>query len=247
MKVLFKTASISRGFSNLKLLMENEAISLNVAHEYRGHQGRMILSLVNKGHYDITDLEGAVDGCDGLLLKLMGPSSGVVSTGLESKFQVASECNRPFNGSPKLRLSFRIGASRHEYSIEIPTTVASFSSPLSFDQATFMTRWNAITAENTQNQQIFVCGRQINAEFMAFLRSSLMPALNVGHIEGIDNEKTFTGACSFTAVADGKPVSVGALLRLEGDPSQNRFRITVRATNSVVSGAIKDTIVNQLS
>lgn len=247
MKTLFNSACLTKGFANIKLLMENEAISVSVAQEYRSHQGRMIISVVNKGHYDITDLDGHMNNFEGVALKLLGPSQKVVSPGAESKFQIASECNRPFIGSPKIELSFKIGASRHEYSVPVPTTVTSFTAPLSFDQATFMARWNAITAENTQNQQIFVSARAINPDLMNYVRGTLMPALNIGHIEGIDNEKTFTGACSFTAVSDGKPATVGALLRLEGDPAQNRFRITVRATNPLVSSAIKDILVNQLS
>ncbi len=247
MKVFYNNACSTKGFSNAKPLMENEAISVSVAHEYRGHQGRMLLTVINRGRYDITDLEGEMSTFDGVVFKVLGPSQKVVSAGGESKFQIASECQRPFRGVPNFKLSFKIGASRHEYSILVPTSPLSFSSSLSFDQATFMARWNAITAENTQNQQIFVCARPINPDLLAMLKNSLMPALNIGHIEGIDNDKTFTGACSFTAASDGKPVAVGVLLRLEGDPAQNRFRITVRATNPVVSMAIKDSLVSILS
>jgi hypothetical protein len=243
-------AALVRGFTNPRMWLENELLSVTVAHEYRSHQGRMMVIITNKAHYDLSDLSANVQGVEGLAFKVNGPTITVVPSKGESKVQIASDCGRPFTGSAFLDLSFRLGANKYSYKLPLPTNVSSFSSPVSCDQATFMTRWTSITAEGTQQQQVFSSARPVTPELLKYVREVVMPGLNIGHIEGIDNEKTFTGCCTFTTsivTADGKNVSVGVLLRLEGDTAQNKFRITVRAANATVSTAVKDLIVQLLS
>jgi hypothetical protein len=50
-----------------------------------------------------------------------------------------------------------------------------------------------------------------------------------------------------TIGGDGKPAVVGALMRLEGDPGKNMFRVTVRSKQPAIAQGIKEFIKAQLS
>ena len=43
-----------------------------------------------------------------------------------------------------------------------------------------------------------------------------------------------------TLNAEGAPIAVGAMMRLECDPGQQRYRVTVRAKHPTISLAIKN-------
>ncbi|KAJ1397739.1 hypothetical protein B484DRAFT_458636 [Ochromonadaceae sp. CCMP2298] len=84
---------------------------------------------------------------------------------------------------------------------------------------------------------------------MSHVRISLVAALKIGLAEGLDNEKTVTGSASFltgTMGADGKAVSVGVMMRLEGDPGQNKFRVTARAKHPAVAQVGGKCVLNSL-
>lgn len=84
---------------------------------------------------------------------------------------------------------------------------------------------------------------------MHHIRTVIVPSMKLGLAADLDNEKTVTGCSSFltgTLGADGKTVAVGVMMRLEGDPGQNKFRITVRAKHPAVAQALRGFIVEQL-
>ena len=47
--------------------------------------------------------------------------------------------------------------------------------------------------------------------------------------------------------SDGNLISVGALLRIEGDVANSRYRITVRAKNPIVVKGLRNTIKSFLA
>lgn len=84
---------------------------------------------------------------------------------------------------------------------------------------------------------------------MARIRSIVYPALHIGIESGIDTETTVTGSCSFrtgTLNAEGNPVAIGALVRLEADIVNRKVRVTVRAKHILISEAIKSAIQTEL-
>lgn len=98
-----------------------------------------------------------------------------------------------------------------------------------------MARWKQITNPGTEQQQVFQASEQITPSYIAQLRSAVFPAFNIGLVEGIDTPTTVTGCFSFitgTVGADGKNVTVSALLRL------TKYRLTVRTTHPLASSII---------
>jgi hypothetical protein len=84
---------------------------------------------------------------------------------------------------------------------------------------------------------------------LSHVRSTIIPALHIGAAIGLDSDSTVTGSCSFqtgTVGADGSLISVGAMMRLEADIAQNRFRLTVRAKHPLIVSALRSIIQAQL-
>jgi hypothetical protein len=249
LRTALKTAAIVKGLNSKTQLIDNDQLEISVASDYRAHQGRIAIAIYNKGNSDLRNVEFSVANSDALNVRVQAPSQRI-SPGDEGRVQIAIECLKPFREAPLSTLSFSVNQSNFKYEIPLPVSVPSFCVPLPSDKATYMNRWKAITAENTEAQQVFSSGRPVSPELLNFVRNTLMPAMSVANAEGLDSDKTFTGSTTFmtgTVGPEGKPIAVGALLRLEGEPAHNKFRITVRATHPAVSQAIKDFIVTQLS
>lgn len=244
-----KSACLVRSLTTKSPLLSTDLVNIYIAHDYRAHQGRLALTVSNKSAHDIQGLSATFPSSDAIVFKQQGLSSHL-SSGEESIMQIAADCMKPFSESPTMELAFTLRGSNHRYQIPLPVSVCSFCEPLPMDKATYMARWKAITADGTENQLVFPAGKVVNGELLSFIKNNLFPNSKIGVAEGLDNEKTATGSCTFltgTAGADGKRVAVGALMRLEGDPANNKFRITVRATHPTVSLGLKNFIVHQLS
>ena len=76
------------------------------------------------------------------------------------------------------------------------------------------------------------------------IRNVMFSRFKIGLAADLDpTEKTSTGSFSFhtgTTNAEGNYISIGGMLRLEADSSQNRFRVTIRSKHISVSEAIRD-------
>lgn len=251
MKAQLKAAYMTRGLNSKTVLVETDFVSISVASEYHGQQGRMFVFVYNKGNFDLTGFEFSLPTVDGVAFKLAQAPSSRIIAGDEARIAIALMAMKPFKDtSPQAIFSFTVQSSSQKYEVPLPIAVSSFCQTLTLDKPTYMNTWKNITAENTEAQVVFTSGSSVSPQLLDRIRAVMMPALGVGIAEGLDNDKTFTGCTTFmtgTALADGKFATVGALLRLEGDPNQNKFRITVRSTNPVVSQAIKDQIVSLLS
>jgi len=246
-------AALVKGLTVKSPFYTNSFVEISVASDYRNHQGRVVLFILNKSSHEIHNvaMELASPAIDQQLIHVRTQLTGTsVPVGGEVRVQVAIESLRPFEAAVIGKLSFSFSGSAYSYDLPLPIFVSNFCVPLPSDKNTYMGRWKAISGEKTESQQVFTGAKPITADMMKYIQTVFMPTINVGNVEGIDTDKTFTGSCTFmtgTTGADGKPVGVGALLRLEGEPNANKYRVTVRSTHPVVSTAIKDFIVHQLA
>lgn len=248
LKELFNKAALVHGATQKATLYENGAFTLTYMTDYRAHQGRIALFLQAK--QSLGAIRITCSAPEGLNLRAQANELPGVAAGEEGRILLAAEAMRPFNEAPTLTLSYAVHGTNVTAQVKLPISVLSFGQALPSDKTTYMNRWKAITAERTENQLVFSSSKKVDAALMQHIRDVLMPAARVGVAEGLDNERTFTGSTTFmtgTQGADGKPVAVGALLRIEADFAGNKFRITVRATHPVVSAAVKDFFVGQLS
>lgn len=229
------------------VLYENPIVVVSVISEFRAHQGRLQLFVDNKTDKDFLQFVLDIPTVDYLAVRQHNIPV-VVSAGEESRIQIAVDCMRPFDNYLSFSLSFKLSGVEYKYDLLFPVTVATFSEPVPTDKATYMARWKALENEV---QEIFPCGKAMTSGLLQALRNKVFPALKIGLADELDaTEKTATGSLSFrtgTPGPDGKPIAVGALLRLEADLENGRFRITVRSKHLKVSQAIKNIFKDQFA
>lgn len=251
---LLLRAALCRTAASHCTLLNNKFIDVSFSAEYRAHQGRLALFFKNQSSSIITGLKVTVDSVkdDYITFKQIDPPASI-DPSVEVKAQYAVECLRPIpidDVWPNLSIDFVVGGIQYAYALCMPVSIVSFCEPLPSDKATYMGRWKAIEGEGTEAQQVFSSSTAIDANLMKHVKTVIFPGMGVGAAEGLDNERTATGSASFrtgTVGADGKTVAIGVLMRLEGDPTQNKFRITVRSKHPSVAQGIKKFIVEQLS
>jgi hypothetical protein len=171
------------------------------------------------------------------------PVATQISSGEEVTMLIAVECLKPFKQLVQLVITFASGNAQYVYRLDMPILLSSFFEPVPSDKATYMTRWKVL---GNEVQEIFASGKTLTPEYLLYIRNVLFSKLKIGLASELDtSEKTSTGSFSFhtsSVNSEGNLVSVGGMLRLEGDPSQNRFRVTIRSKHPLVSEAIRDVL-----
>ena len=230
----------------VRVLFEDENITINYVGEFRNHQGRLSFQLVNKAPTPINDLTSVTQSSDLLRVIQHGPSSSIMA-GASDRLQLHIDCMRPFDSDVMLTLSYSCGGNPQvTYNIPLPLRVTSFFTPIVLDKNVFMDRWKAINGPDEEIQETFSSNQTISADFMQNLRNSILPNLNIGMATDIDSATTATGSSLFrtgTMGPDGAtPNVVGAMMRLEADVASGRFRITVHSKSKVVGAGLVSTI-----
>jgi len=250
-----KAAALTRVSSIKSILLQNDVLKVTVSADYRAHQGRLSISFENMSSFDLLSLKVFIEleptSENAITFKQLEPPS-MISVNDEGRMQVAVECMRPFSDlyPLKMKVSFRLANNSYRYRLKLPVCLVSFFDPIPTDKATYMSRWKGIEGEGTEGQVVFSSSKPVDAHLMQYLKTVFAPSMRLGVAEGLDSDRTLTGCCSFitgTVGADGMAVSVGVLMRLEGDSSQNKFRITTRSKNRSIAQGLKDFIVEQLS
>lgn len=252
---LLRASALVRAPATKALLARTDLLKISVSADYRAHQGRLAVFFDNISNFDILNLKVAVvcaASCQGALNVKQQDPSVRVSPGEEGRMQLAVECLRPFAETFPLEMEvrFTVSGSAYAYTLQLPVAAVCFFDALPADKATYMARWKALDGGDGEAQLVFSSARPVDAALMQHVRGALAPAMKLGLAEGLDNERTLTGTSTFltgTAGADGKPVSVGVMMRLEADFAQSKFRITARSKHAAVAQAVKNFVVNQLS
>jgi len=252
---LLRAAALCRVASTKSVLLESDLLRISLSADYRVHQARLAVFLENVSSYEILNLKVTVAVVAGaspasITVRQQDPSVRI-SPAEEGRMQLALECMRPFPEAYPLEMtvSFTVSGSPYTYALQLPVSATCFFEALPTDKATYMSRWQSIEGPGTEAQEVFTSAKPVDPALLTHIRTVVAPAIRLGFAEGLDNEKTVTGSSSFltgTMGADGKPVAVGVMMRLEGDPGQNKFRITTRAKHGPVAQALKNFIIAQL-
>jgi hypothetical protein len=231
------------------VLFENSVLKVVVISQYRAHQTRMTLAF-NSQADDISNFSAIVSDMEYARMQKQEPSSRI-SMADQTKLDLFFDCIRPFSEVPDLTVSFSVGQKRYSYPMKLPLTASAFFEPVVLDKANYMTRWKALEGGDQEQQEVFLSNVPISPNFVNAVRTKCIPGLKMGIATGLDNDLTVTACCSFktgTAAPDGSGnISIGALMRIEGDAGSNRFRVTIRAKHPQIAVAIKNIVKSQLS
>lgn len=168
---------------------------------------------------------------------------------------LAIECVKPFSEAPEITISFievtRGVRTKYMYPLRLPITATCFFDPVVLEKNDFMQRWKALEGEDKEVQEVFTSSQPLNPQLIQSIRGTLMPALHLGLGVGLDSDFTVTACGSFRTGTPnpegGGNISVGTMMRLEGDAAGGRFRITVRSKHKAISLALKNVLKAQLS
>lgn len=233
----FRETLISTGVTNRKsVLYEDELVRITLSADYRAHQGRITMLIYNKTGADILNFKAVFPSYNYLTIRAQDAPNRIVPAE-EGKIMIAVDSMRPFAESPTFDMTFSIGQAPYKYPLRLPVSITSFCEALPTDKDTYMSRWKSIAGEGLEAQEVFFSSKPINPQTLAYIRTTVFQGLHIGIASGLDNENTATGSASFrtgTAGADGNLIAVGVMLRLEGDPSQHRFRVTIRGKHALV-------------
>ena len=164
-------------------------LQVSVSSEFRAHQGRIAITLLNKSILDYNALTVTLPSSEAVILKKQDPST-MLAAGEESKFMLAVDCMRPFLGLPEFTLDFNAGNTSYSYSLPLPLTIASFLDAIVVeDRADYMARWKSLEGGDREAQEVFP-GRaslDVSVDLMRSIRSSLFPALHLGTVTFLFN------------------------------------------------------------
>jgi hypothetical protein len=234
------------------IMFDNALIRVSASSEYRAHQGRIAVMIQNKTSSTLSGVKVVLPSSDTLGIKKQDPADTIGPNG-EVKLLLAVECIKPFLDVPSFDVIFKYSGGACTYNLPMPFSIASFLEPIVVEKADYMARWKSLEGENREAQEVFMSapGRPVSADLMTSIRSTLFPALHLALAPGLDSESTATACCSLrtgTLAQDGaSTVSVGAMLRLEADFAQGRYRLTVRAKHPTVAIALKALIKSHLA
>ena len=168
---------------------------------------------------------------------------------------LAIESVKPFSEAPEMIVSFTEVThgvrTRYSYPLRLPITATSFFEPVALEKNDFMQRWKALEGDDKEVQEVFTSSQPISTQLIQSIRSGLASALHLGLGIGLDTDFTVTACASFRTGTPnpegGGNISVGTMMRLEGDAAGGRFRITVRSKHKTISLALKNVVKSQLS
>ena len=208
------------------VLFQDAVVKVDLKHEYRGTQGRVMLLLTNVSPEPIEKLKFSLPDAPGLRTSVTEDdrSDSLIEPSKGRKVQIMVEATSSSFEPPNFILSYssRVGPGGVvSYPLKLPVTCASFTSPLSLDKSTFMSRWNQLP--QTESRSIVTCGSEVTQEKMSLVRS-VLASLNLSQCPSLDSSTTFSGSGSYRSTSGPQ----GVLARVES--SGNRIRVTIRAT-----------------
>jgi len=226
------------------MLFENEILQVGVRHEYRGAQGRMALYFKNKSTTPLSNFQAAIKNVPYLKTQVQNAPTEI-QIGDQATQMVLVECIQPFDEVPEIKLSFIAGSTSFGYPLRLPLVVSSFFEPVSLGKDDFIARWQKLDGQEREAQEIFKSNSGINAEKMASVKKILCEAMKMALVQDpAGNDAIILAAATFrtgTVGPDGNKLSVGCLLKLDVNPAESAFRVTVRAVHGKVSVGLKNT------
>lgn len=164
------------------------------------------------------------------------PAFSELSPGESGQQPIVMRAMQPFAEPLVLKVSFRSGNVQYTLPLRVPAMVHSFSTPVTLEAAAFGARWKALEGQGREAQRSFTVQRDIDP---SAVRDIVSQGLRMAIAPGVDTTpNTVTAASTYrtgTTNADGQPISVGCLLRVEINLQARAFRVTVRTTHPVVS------------
>lgn len=232
-------------FSSEGVLYEDSQIQIGLKTEYHGHQGRLALYFGNKIAVNLNSFTIAVRSQEPEALSVSVPKipTNVLGGMTQVQHVVQVECKDFFTKPPVLKLSYLAG-SLQEITLRLPVLVTRFIEPVQLGSGDYFERWRQIGGAPREAQKIFGFKLSSSGEVDVQRMRKIVGGSRMQVLDGIDpNALNVVGAGVLHMATAGK---VGCLLRLEPNKDAKLARLTVRATNDLVSAEVLRVLVSAL-
>jgi hypothetical protein len=141
--------------NNGGMVYDDGTLQIHCKVEVRGSQCRLSLQYVNESPASLNDMKAEIIDSIGLL-RFEAQDLPPSMPGLGKDTQVIMvECMKPAFPGPQLKISYVDSfQGKRNNTIQIPLLVTSFNEPLTLKSEDFMTRWQQLTANGQESQQV---------------------------------------------------------------------------------------------
>ncbi|PYI12065.1 Adaptor protein complex AP-2 alpha subunit [Aspergillus sclerotiicarbonarius CBS 121057] len=231
-------------FGDEGVLFEDAQIQVGLRSEYRAHMGVVKVYISNKSSYSIGSLTTTLDNPAAPNLKIDSkslPEPSVPAVG-QTQQTFLVEAQGPFTEAPTIRISYLAGALQ-AYTLRLPILMHRYMEPSALSAEDFFKRWRQIGGGPLEIQNTFGVTARHKEIGEPFTRR-VVEGFGWKILDNVDpNPKNIVG-CAVYQFAGGK---TGCLLRLEPNYERSMFRITIRATQESVPGALAKQMEQKLS
>ncbi|RAK97993.1 AP-2 complex subunit alpha [Aspergillus ibericus CBS 121593] len=231
-------------FGDEGVLFEDAQIQVGLRSEYRAHMGVVKVYISNKSSYSIGSLTTTLDNPAAPNLKIDSkslPEPSVPAVG-QTQQTFLIEAQGPFTEAPTIRISYLAGALQ-AYTLRLPILMHRYMEPSALSAEDFFKRWRQIGGGPLETQNTFGVTARHKEIGEPFTRR-VVEGFGWKILDNVDpNPKNIVG-CAVYQFAGGK---TGCLLRLEPNYERSMFRITIRATQESVPGALAKQMEQKLS
>ncbi len=222
-------------------LYDDTLLQIATKVEVKASQARVTLYYRNKGPSQITNLTVTLLDPAGLLrfeLSALAPTLDAMS---QAQNILMVECMKPAAPGPSIQITYVDSvAGKRDNTLAFPLNTATFNEPLSLAGADFSGKWNQLTAQGQQKQEVFHPSTPISP---ANVLLGMTKALKFGKVTNMPDESEFViyGASSLKTGAIGpnsEKISVGCLVKIEMNVQSNAIRLTARTLHPAATLAI---------
>lgn len=138
---------------------DDGSLQIAVTVEVRGSQGRVTFFFRNQSAAILSNFSLSIDDSGGLTRFELGPGPATIDALSNSNYlqqQLMIECMKPVASIPVVTISYTDAlAGKRSNTLALPVVVASFNDPLLISGLDFITRWDSLTAQGLQAQEVF--------------------------------------------------------------------------------------------
>uniref|UniRef100_A0A1J3GCH1 AP-2 complex subunit alpha n=1 Tax=Noccaea caerulescens TaxID=107243 RepID=A0A1J3GCH1_NOCCA len=222
------------------VLYEDPYIQIGIKAEWRGHHGRLVLFLGNKGTSPLTSVQALILPPAHLKLELSPvPDTIPPRAQVQSPLEVMNI--RPSRDVAVLDFSYKFGANVVSAKLRIPAVLNKFLQPLQLTSEEFFPQWRAISGPPLKLQEVVRGVRPLALPEMA----NLFNSFRVTICPGLDpNPNNLVASTTFYSESTGAML---CLARIETDPAdRTQLRMTVGSGDPTLTFELKEFIKEQL-
>lgn len=227
--------------SSQGVVMEDSVLVISMKSEYHGPKGRIALYYGNKGGSVISQTRIDIKQIQEVKVEysVLAP---LITPGNQIAQYVTITCLEPFQKEIQASFYFEYEKKSYRFNFRLPIVTQKFVEPYQLNSQTFFQQWKTIQKGPTEKMEVLKFTKQYPDISQAKLL--LAGGFGLAILEGVDeNNKNLVASGKFYTEKNVYPV----LVRIEGNPNINAYRVTVKSTDSIITSSVWTSIASQIS